>query len=262
MLTTPLLALLCAVPVLGEAGESCRSDADCEASLSCVASTCTARRLPPVPTVAPAPVVAPTVEAPAVDTTSVEENPAPAGHFSGVHFLLGAMGGAGPMWSSALMWLHDTQIPFSATGMLAQGELRIGVLLGRLELAAELAPGSTGSFVEGVVGQHGSGAISAGWMLPLYERDGFSVSLPVRVRGGLRDEDGRWGAGRRKCGNRAAIRWRRARSAPPRCRRSPSILGQRVLDALQPQLHVDLLTSTPGERSCLRTSFPCSQFSS
>lgn len=95
------------------------------------------------------------------------------------------MGGAGPMWSSALLWLHDTQIPFSATGMLAQGELRIGVLLGRLELAAELAPGSTGSFVEGVVGQHGSGAISAGWMLPLYERDGFSVSLPVRVRGGV-----------------------------------------------------------------------------
>lgn len=49
MLTAPLLAFLCAVPVLGEAGESCRSNADCEPSLSCVAATCTARRLPPVP---------------------------------------------------------------------------------------------------------------------------------------------------------------------------------------------------------------------
>lgn len=189
MLTTPLIALLSAVPVLGEAGESCRTNADCEPSLSCVARTCTARPLPPVPTVTPAPVVAPTpastVDAPAVDTTTVEENPAPAGHFSGVHFLLGALGGVGWMWSNSSRALYDAPIVFSADGPMFQGEVRVGVLFGRFELAAELAPFSVLAFPSGTLSQHATAAVSAGWMLGLYEREGFSISLPIRARGGL-----------------------------------------------------------------------------
>lgn len=176
MFTTPLLALLCAVPVLGEAGESCRSDSDCEASLSCVASTCSARRLPPVPERAP-------VAAPVEEPSPVEEGPQP--HFSGVHFFLGVMGGAGPMWASATTTLYDALLSFSASGLMLHSEARIGVLFGRFELAAEVAPLSDIGFANGASSHHGIGAISAGWMLGLYEREGFGISLPIRARGGL-----------------------------------------------------------------------------
>lgn len=179
MFTTPLLALLCAVPVLGEAGESCRSDSDCEASLSCVASTCSARRLPPVPVDAPARVESP---APEAQRTASEE--APKSQYSGTHFFLGAMGGVGWMWSNSQSRIYDAPLSFSADGPMFQGELRAGVLFGRFELAAELAPFSVLTFPYGTFSQHATAAVSAGWMLGLYEREHFSMSLPIRVRGG------------------------------------------------------------------------------
>lgn len=66
-----------------------------------------------------------------------------------------------------------------------QGEVRVGVLFGRFELAAELAPFSVLAFPSGTLSQHATAAVSAGWMLGLYEREGFSISLPIRARGGL-----------------------------------------------------------------------------
>lgn len=179
MLTTPLLALLTAVPVLGEAGESCRTDADCMPSLLCVASTCESRPLAPVPDVSRA--VEPVAPVEALAETAPE---APRGHFTGVHFFLGATVGAGPMWSKGSAVLFDAPIEFSAIGAIAQAEARIGVLFGRFELAAELAPGSVGSLVYGVSAQQITAALSTGWMLGLYEREAFSISLPIRVRGG------------------------------------------------------------------------------
>lgn len=68
---------------------------------------------------------------------------------------------------------------------MLQGEARIGVLFGRFELAAEVAPFSVIGFANGASSQHAIGAVSAGWMLGLYEREGFSISLPIRARGGL-----------------------------------------------------------------------------
>lgn len=110
---------------------------------------------------------------------------APKSLYSGVHFFLGAMGGAGWMWSNSSSRLYDAPIAFSANGLMLQGELRGGVLFGRFELAAEVAPFSVLAFPYGTLSQHATGAISAGWMLQLHEREGFGISLPIRARGGL-----------------------------------------------------------------------------
>ncbi len=89
------------------------------------------------------------------------------------------------MWTSSFTSLYDAPLSFSANGMMLQGEARLGVLFGRFELAAEVAPFSVIGFANGASSKHGIGAVSAGWMLGLYEREGFSISLPIRARGGL-----------------------------------------------------------------------------
>lgn len=115
---------------------------------------------------------------------AVVEEVQPQSLYSGTHFFLGAMGGVGWMWSNSESRIYDAPLSFSANGPMFQGELRAGVLFGRFELAAELAPFSVLTFPYGTFSQHATAAVSAGWMLGLYEREHFSISLPIRVRGG------------------------------------------------------------------------------
>lgn len=186
MLTTPLIVLLSAVPVLGEEGESCRNDADCVSSLACISRTCSVR--PVAPPVRPARVdplppraEEPTPAAEAVaDAVPVDETPR---HFTGVHFVLGAMAGAGPMWTMSSGHLLGQLQEFQALTAQIPMELRLGVLFGRFELMAEVAPATLALVASPV--RHTSVALSAGFMLPLYENGDFSVSLPLRARGGL-----------------------------------------------------------------------------
>jgi hypothetical protein len=189
MLTTPLIVLLSAVPVLGEEGESCRTDTDCLSSLACVAKTCTLRPVaPPPPRTrvepvrgAPMPVETSSPVAEAVaDAVPVDETPR---HFTGVHFVLGVMAGAGPMWTKSFGYLLGQPQEFDAFTAQIPMELRLGVLFGRFELMAEVAP-ATLALMAGPI-RHTSAALSAGFMLPLYENGDFSVSLPIRARGGL-----------------------------------------------------------------------------
>ncbi|MDX2009782.1 MAG: hypothetical protein SFW67_06320 [Myxococcaceae bacterium] len=141
MLTPHTLVLvLSQVSMLGEAGESCRTDADCAAPFACVRAVCTVRPAPvapatrgwqpaptPVPVTQPAPgwqsapaaVGAPTpAPSPATDSVppplparstapdevahvAAEPEAAPPGQFSGVHFAIGVQGGAGPAFVRA-----------------------------------------------------------------------------------------------------------------------------------------------------------------
>jgi hypothetical protein len=182
---TILLGVLAAVPVLGEAGESCRSNADCLPSLACVASTCAERVVapPPIPvrvSTPPAEVVEPPSEV-STDVALPEEPPA---QFNGVHFFVGVMAGAGPAWVNANGWVNDRPVSFFAVVPQVPLELRVGLLLGRFELAAEVAPAST-FFFNGSVREQLTAALSVGGLIKLYERETFSVSLPIRARGGL-----------------------------------------------------------------------------
>lgn len=112
---------------------------------------------------------------------------------SGVHFLLGAMGGAGPMWTSSFTSLYDAPLSFSANGMMLQGEARLGVLFGRFKDSRQRSHRSQSSASPtGLSSKHGIGAVSAGWMLGLYEREGFSISLPIRARGDSPHPKGWW----------------------------------------------------------------------
>lgn len=178
MLTTPLLLLLSAVPILGEEGESCRDDADCASPLACVAKMCTLRAPSPLPQVSSPPERTEPAQV-VTDATPVDEKPP---HFTGVHFVLGAKAGAGPLWTASWVTVFDQAQDFGATTIHLPMELRVGALFGRFELMAELAP-ATLAFFAGPVRQS-SAALSAGFMVPLYERNDFSVSLPLRVRGG------------------------------------------------------------------------------
>ncbi|MBL8921780.1 MAG: hypothetical protein JNJ54_23180 [Myxococcaceae bacterium] len=177
MLTTPLLLVLSAAPVLGEEGESCRTDADCLSSLVCVATTCA------VPAVRAEPSIdGKRVEPPAAPATNVTSEAEAVSLFTGVHFVLGVMGGAGPMWSRSTPWLLDAPQEYEAFGVQVPLELRVGALFGHFELMAELAPWSMA--IVGVPRRQTSATLSAGWLLTLFERKDFSVSLPFRVRGG------------------------------------------------------------------------------
>ncbi|MBL8923130.1 MAG: hypothetical protein JNJ54_30045 [Myxococcaceae bacterium] len=192
MLTTPLIVLLSAVPVLGEEGESCRTDADCLSSLACTSRVCTPRPAPAAPPSRSVPSV-PAEPAPSLRT----EEPPPAAevvtetspadetprYFTGVHFVLGAMAGAGPMWTKSSGYLLGQPQEFEAFSAQIPMELRIGVLFGRFELMAEVAPATLALMAAPI--RHFSAALSAGFMLPLYENGDFSVSLPLRARGGV-----------------------------------------------------------------------------
>ena len=184
MLTT-LLGVLAAVPVLGEAGETCRSNADCLPSLACVASSCTERVAPPpLPVRAPVPEVEAVRPASTNEITDVAVSDELKPPFSGVHFFVGAMAGAGPAWVNVSSWSTDRVVSFSTVVPQVPLELRLGLLLGRFELAAEVAPAST-FFFNGSVREQLTAALSVGGLIKLYEREDFGVSLPVRARGGL-----------------------------------------------------------------------------
>lgn len=118
------------------------------------------------------------------EATDVDVSDEPKPQFSGVHFFLGAMAGAGPAWVSAGDWFGYHLVSFSALVPQVPTELRLGLLFGRFEVAAEVAPGST-LFFNGSVHHHASAAVSLGGLIKLYEREDFSVSLPIRARGGL-----------------------------------------------------------------------------
>lgn len=179
MFTTPLLVLLSAVPVLGEEGESCRTSADCLSSLACIAKTCALRPVAPPPVrAAPPPGPEPVAELGAGATPADEQPP----HFSGIHFVLGAMGGAGLMWTRDSASLFGEPVVFEATGAQLPMELRVGALFGRFELMAEFAPATLALVASAV--RHTSAALSAGVLFTLFERNDFSVVLPLRVRGG------------------------------------------------------------------------------
>lgn len=178
MLTTALTLALSAAPVLGEAGESCRADADCLPSLACIASTCTERRFIEAPVSRQA---APVEQAQVVELAVVDE---PTGPFTGIHFVLGARAGAGVLVTQISQVLYGEVATFSAVGLQAPAELRIGAHFGRFELMAEVAP-QTVAVARYQVRTQFSAALSAGWFIGLHENGDFSVSLPVRVRGGL-----------------------------------------------------------------------------
>jgi hypothetical protein len=172
---TLLLGVLTAVPVLGEAGESCRNNADCIPSLTCQASTCSERvaEPPPVPHRPWAP--------PPEQVLAADE---PNALFSGVHFFLGAMVGAGPAWVKTSTWANERSVSFSAVVPQIPVELRLGLLIGRFELAAEAAPAST-FFFNGTVRQQTSAALCVGALIKLLERENLNLSLPLRARSGV-----------------------------------------------------------------------------
>lgn len=115
---------------------------------------------------------------------AVVEEVQPQSLYSGTHFFVGVMGGAGPMWSSAMIWLQDDQALLSTQGVLGQIEARAGLVFGRFELALEVAPELAGALAMGISSRHSTASLSAGWSFVLHERDGFAVSLPIRVRAG------------------------------------------------------------------------------
>lgn len=63
-------------------------------------------------------------------------------------------------------------------------ELRLGAHFGRFKLMAEVAP-QTGLLARYTATAQFTAALSAGWFFGLHENGDFSVSLPVKVRGGL-----------------------------------------------------------------------------
>ena len=88
------------------------------------------------------------------------------------------------MWSSTRIWLQDDQALLSTQGALGQIEARAGLMFGRFELALEVAPELAGALAMGITSRHSTASLSAGWSFVLHERDGFAISLPVRVRAG------------------------------------------------------------------------------
>lgn len=199
MLSSLLVLSLSQLPVLGEAGESCRTDRDCEASLACVRMVCSpkpvAPRVEPIPS-APSPRVvsapASEVKESAVEVKDSAEPPETPSQFSGIHFFVGANVGAGP----SFVQVHSADYggayrfaDFSGVTAKLPLELRLGVVFGKFEVALEGAPtspvtGSTLSWLSSV-------GLSAGWLFRLHESSDFGIYLPARVRAGAFFQYGR-----------------------------------------------------------------------
>jgi hypothetical protein len=197
-----LLLVLSQVSLLGEAGESCRTDADCAAPLACVRAVCTPRSMPaPVAPPAPArfgpppssfgepPPVPVRQTFPQASASQPVTPEPPPGQFSGIHVALGVQAGAGPAFVTA------TGLAVGATGKggyttfggvvpYVPVELRLAVLFGRFELAIEGAPMST-SMIGVRARSMAPLALSVGGLFKLYEQGSVGVFLPVRARGGL-----------------------------------------------------------------------------
>lgn len=172
MLSTALVLVLNQL-ALGEAGESCRSSADCAAPLSCLAGVCSAPSIapPPMPTRS-----APEASAPQVSTEADTDTAVP---FEGTHFFIGARAGAGPAYTTTTDFMSWQQ--FSGLTYALPAELRLGLLFGRFELFVEGAPAtlflSRTTLVTVTAG--------VGVMIKLYESESFGVYLPLRARAGI-----------------------------------------------------------------------------
>jgi hypothetical protein len=202
-----LLLVLSQVSMLGETGESCRTDADCIASLACVRAVCSPRApvMAPPPVASPTPMpppptpaLAPTPRPPpptrmesasqVVAEAPIEPTP-PPGQFSGVHFALGAQVGAGPAFirsgtvAVAQAAGVETRV-FEGVATYVPIELRVALLLGRFEVAIEGAPLSS-SMLAASPRSLAPVALSLGGLIKLHEQDSFGLYLPVRARGGL-----------------------------------------------------------------------------
>lgn len=89
----------------------------------------------------------------------------------------------GPAWLNTGEWAGFRWVSFSSASGLIPIEVHAGILVGRFEVAAEVSPGLTLFFYSN--GRpHGSAALSLGGLIKLYETENFSISLPIRARGG------------------------------------------------------------------------------
>lgn len=184
------------VPLLGEVGESCRSDRDCEAALACVRSVCAPKPIaaeqprpiekPVGPRDAPPLPVLPPSQPDEVAADVPSEVPEEPLHFSGIHLFVGVSAGAGPMRINASQFLSSPIRGgfFEGSAVTVPLELRVGLLFGRFEAAIEGSPSST--VISGTQPTLlSSAALSVGWLFKLYETADLSLYLPLRGHLGL-----------------------------------------------------------------------------
>jgi hypothetical protein len=189
MLTTHLtLLLLAQASSLGEAGESCRTAADCAAPLTCTQKVCTL----PTRTTASEPPPIPVRAAPAEPATVVTADAEPAqepspSQFSGVHVAAGVNAGAAPTHLVTVIY-GGSYSNFQTSTTFIPVELRLALLLGRFEVALEGSPGAT-TVLAARTRRLFTAALSLGGFIKVYETASFGLFIPVRARGGFVSPD-------------------------------------------------------------------------
>lgn len=187
--TLSLLSLVVSQAGLGEAGESCRGDSDCEPSLACVRQVCAARSLTPArleQSLALAP--PPNAQAEVGEAPKLEERASGPGPFDGTRFFVGVGGGGGPARVAGWVGFGEHPSPalfFESAGQAqVSASAKLGVLFKWFEISADLSPGAYLQ-VGRAANALARAAVNVGAWIRLYANEQLAVYLPLRVSLGV-----------------------------------------------------------------------------